>query len=115
MTRLVVIESPYKGDTERNVAYARACVRDSLLRGEYPLASHLLYTQLGILRDDVAQDRALGIDAGLAWAKHADLTAAYVDFGISSGMAHGIRDAKRAGRPVEYRRLGQAWDRKAAK
>ena len=32
--RLVILESPYAGDIERNVAYARACLRDSLLRGE---------------------------------------------------------------------------------
>ena len=34
--RLVVLESPYAGDVARNVRYARACLRDSLLRGEAP-------------------------------------------------------------------------------
>ncbi len=34
--RLVIIESPYAGAVETNVAYARAAVRDSLLRGEAP-------------------------------------------------------------------------------
>lgn len=43
--RLVILESPYAGNIEKNVAYARACVRDSLSRGEAPIASHLLYTQ----------------------------------------------------------------------
>ena len=30
--RRVILESPYVGDIEKNVAYARAAVRDSLLR-----------------------------------------------------------------------------------
>ena len=45
--RQVIFESPYAGNVEENVAYARAAVRDSLLRGELPIASHLLYTQPG--------------------------------------------------------------------
>ena len=49
--RLVIVESPYAGDIETNVKYARRCVKDSLMRGEAPIASHLLYTQEGILDD----------------------------------------------------------------
>ena len=63
----VILESPYAGDVERNVAYARACLRDSLLRGEAPIASHLLYTQPGVLDDQIPEERQMGIDAGLAW------------------------------------------------
>ena len=55
--RRVILESPYAGSVEENVAYARAAVRDSLLRGESPIASHLLYTQPGILRDGVPDER----------------------------------------------------------
>lgn len=69
--RLVIIESPFAGDVEKNIRYARACVRDSLLRGESPIASHLLYTQEGILNDDVPAERQHGIDAGLAWRRRA--------------------------------------------
>lgn len=49
----VILESPYAGDVERNLTYARECVRDSLSRGEAPIASHLLYTQEGILKDEI--------------------------------------------------------------
>ena len=70
--RLVILESPYAGDIERNVAYARECIRDCLLRGESPIASHLLFTQPGILRDDVPAERHLGIAAGLVWAEQAE-------------------------------------------
>ena len=49
---IVIIESPFAGDVDKNIEYARKCVRDSLNRGEAPSASHLLYTQPGILDDD---------------------------------------------------------------
>ncbi len=89
--RLVIIESPYAGKTQaeidNNVAYARACVRDSLARGEAPIASHLLYTQPGILRDEIPTERQWGIDAGLAWRSVAEASVVYTDFGISSGIS----------------------------
>lgn len=52
--RRVVLESPYAGNfivRWLNRRYARKCVRHSLSLGEAPIASHLLYTQRGILRD----------------------------------------------------------------
>jgi hypothetical protein len=103
--RRVILESPFAGDVERNVTYARACVRDSLSRGEAPIASHLLYTQPGILRDEVRAERQWGIDAGLAWAGQAEATVVYIDHGISTGMEYGVEHARAAGRPVEYRKL----------
>jgi hypothetical protein len=103
--RLVIIESPYAGDVATNVAYARAAVRDSLLRGEAPIASHLLYTQDGVLRDGVPEERRQGIDAGLAWGKVADATVVYTDLGMSSGMRYGIASAGTAGRRIEFRTI----------
>jgi hypothetical protein len=73
----VILESPFAGDVERNLRYARAALRDSLHRGEAPLASHLLYTQPGVLLD-------------------ADGT---------EGMAQGIERATREGRPLEFRNV----------
>lgn len=107
--RLVIIESPYAGDTEANVAYARACVHDAIIRGEAPFASHLLYTQPGILRDEVPAEREKGIAAALAWYRAADAAVVYTDRGISRGMEFGIATAKAAGKPVEYRSLGAPW------
>ena len=101
--RLVIIESPYAGDVERNVAYARACMADCLRRGEAPFASHLLYTQPGVLDDSVPSERKLGIEAGLAWGAMADATVVYTELGITAGMTQGIERAHAAGRPVEYR------------
>jgi len=81
-------------------------VRDSLLRGEAPIASHILYTQPGILDDAVAEERRQGIDAGLEWMHVADATVVYADLGISSGMRYGIEAAERSGKKVEFRCLG---------
>lgn len=103
--RRVILESPYAGDIDANVAYARSCVRDALSRGEAPIASHLLYTQPTILRDDDPAERAWGIEAGLAWLASAEATVVYEDRGISRGMAAGIAAAERVGIPVEYRRI----------
>jgi hypothetical protein len=107
---LVVIESPFAGDVESNTAYARAALKDCLTRGEYPIASHLLYTQPGVLDDLDPEDRELGIDAGLAWGKLADQTFVYLDQGVSKGMRAGIARAIADGRPVAYRRI-PGWER----
>jgi hypothetical protein len=102
---LVVIESPFAGDEEKNTKYARACMRDSLSKGEAPLASHLLYTQEGILNDGIPEERIRGIEAGLAWGKKASKTVVYTDLGISGGMEKGIQRAKDEGREIEFRNL----------
>lgn len=103
--KLVILESPYAGDVKRNVEYARKCIRDSLSRGEAPIASHLLYTQPGILNDDIPEERQWGIDAGLTWKVVADLSVVYTDYGVTKGMEYGIKAAEEAGIPVEYREI----------
>lgn len=113
MGKLVIIESPYRGidyrQLELNLRYARACMRDSFLRGEFPFASHLLYTQSGILEDKTLHERELGISAGLAWGAKAELTAVYLDL-ITDwkhfiGIVRGIQNARENDRPVEFRNL----------
>lgn len=102
---LVVIESPYAGDVERNLRYLRAAMADSLARGEAPFAGHGLYTQPGVLRDEVPEERAKGIAAGFAWGRVAETRAFYVDLGWSSGMKAGLEEAMRLGQLVERRTL----------
>lgn len=101
--KLVIIESPLSGDVERNTKYARECLLDSLKRGEAPLASHLLYTQ--VLDDTIPEERERGMYAGFAWGAKADLIAVYTDYGISKGMALGLERSGALGLPVEYRKL----------
>lgn len=106
--RRVIMESPYAGNVWqrwRNRRYARACLADCLRRGEAPFASHLLYTQRGVLRDGRPAERQRGIAAGFAWLAGATASAVYVDRGISSGMRAGIAAAMRAGVAIEFRAL----------
>lgn len=85
---LVIIESPFKTNATHtegaNVLYAKRCLLHSLYKGESPIASHLLYTQ--VLRDFDTDERNLGINAGLAWYKVCDKVVFYVDHGWSDGM-----------------------------
>lgn len=103
--KLVVIESPYAGDVEGNVAYAKRCVVDCLTRGESPYASHLFFTQPGLLDDRLPIERMAGINAGFAWGARADLVVVYVDRGMSRGMEQGIARALAANQPIEFRTL----------
>ena len=116
MARFVDIETPYRGanDTEvkQNIRYARACVRDSLSRGEIPFASHLFFTQPGILDDNNPQERDRGIIAGKTLIEALKAaTIVYTDRGTSEGMKLGIEKAQKSGRAVEYRTLGEDWEK----
>jgi hypothetical protein len=95
-------------------------LKDCLLRGEAPYASHLLYTQEGVLDDNKPEERRLGMEAGFAWGRAlepADCTnlarkakrVVYTDRGISGGMAEGIKLANKMDQEVEYRKLGGQW------
>ena len=109
LEKLVVIESPFKGkgyhETELNILYARACAHDCLTKGEYPYASHLFYTQDGILDDKDEKERWLGINAGIAWGNLSKKTVVYQDRGISKGMKYGIKRAEEKGKEIEFRNL----------
>lgn len=118
MTRRVVIESPYAGEfagdqatVERNLRYLRACMHDCLKRGEAPFASHGLYTQPGVLDDNDPYEREQGIQAGFAWRSVAHATVVYTDLGTSRGMEYGVKHANESGRQIEYRSLGDGWDK----
>lgn len=101
--RKVIVESPYRGDVIKNIEYARKCVRHCLIKGETPIASHLLYTQ--VLNDNIPAERELGISAGLDWLEVADAQIFYLDYGMSEGMMS-ARDIGMAHNvTIEYRRI----------
>lgn len=104
---LVIVESPFGGDVEYNIAYAKRAVHDCMIRGEAPIASHLLFTQPGVLDDDKPEERKLGIACGLAWYQAKVLVAAYVDLGISPGMKDALEYADATMTPIEYRTIGR--------
>jgi hypothetical protein len=103
--RRVIIESPYSGDVALNTDYARRAVADSVHRGEAPIASHLLFTQPGILNDLDPKERYLGMRAGWAWIDVADACVFYVDLGWSGGMRVARQRAIDSCKLIEVRKL----------
>lgn len=101
--KFVIIESPYSGDIDSNVEYAKDCMMDSITRMEVPFASHLLYTQ--VLDDKIQDERYAGMTLGYEVMKRADLVAVYTDKGISEGMESGIKLAKKHNKEIEYRSI----------
>lgn len=117
-TRIVILESPYAGarwdvppdhPDALNLRYLRACMADALSRGEIPVASHALYTQPGVLRDEVPEERATGILAGFDMA--ADLWRLgaprifCINLGWTGGMKAGREHAMKILQRIEIRRL----------
>ncbi len=116
--KLIIIESPFKGDVARNKRYLRACIRDCLSRGESPYASHRMLTDA--LDDDIPEERELGIEAGLAWRRAGVMQegivqeldnfepiahALYIDLGHSSGMLRAKKRYEDEGIPYQERLL----------
>lgn len=111
----VIVESPFMGKpgvtgngpgtTAFNLKYARAAIRDCILRGEAPFASHLLYTQEGVLRDEIHEERELGMGLGWHVMRRSNYIVVYTDLGFSSGMIRGVQAAIAAGRPARMRSL----------
>lgn len=109
----VIIESPFAGKTDeetaRNEEYLNAALAHSLDLGEFPVASHAIYTRKGVLDDKIPEERKKGIDAGFAWREVADKTVFYGDRGISQGMILGLEHSIGLGIPVTFRSLGNKW------
>lgn len=116
--KLVIIESPYKGNVSLNERYLRACIRDCINRGESPYASHRMLTDA--LDDTDPVERAIGIKAGLSWRnahmpiRDSDGTVIgytkvchifYVDLGKSEGMLLSKKLLDDEGTFYEERRL----------
>lgn len=108
--RIVIVESPFKPSDDtvaqyrgrysraellrQNLVYARLALLNALGRGEAPLASHLLYTQVWAESNDL---REAGIKAGIEMYHRVDLSALYVDLGVSAGMKLGQEHASLIG------------------
>jgi hypothetical protein len=103
----VIIESPYRGASQaerlRNVSYLKRCIRDCVLRGESPYASHMML--LGALDEDVPEERQRGIEAGYEWWNVAELIVFYTDYGWSAGMQKAMAFAITRGKRCEQRTL----------
>lgn len=98
---IVIVESPYAGDVEGNLAYARKACADCLGRQEVPYASHLFFTQF--LDDLAPAEREIGLTAGYAFWAHASKIVFYADRGWSSGMKRALARAQNIGMQIEER------------
>ena len=105
----VIMESPYAGDEDQikiNEIYGEFCMHDCLVNhNESPYASHLLYTRNNVLRDEVPEDRKLGIKAGFYWRDVAEETVFYIDLGQTPGMKLGVEDIWKKSKSYSERKL----------
>lgn len=96
--KLVYICSPYAGDIEKNVEFAKAACMYAMRQNCTPMAVHLLYPQL--LDDSEPVQRQAGIRMGLRVLEAAD-ELWLCGNRISEGMCAEIAAAKRLGIPVK--------------
>lgn len=61
--KLVYIASPYSGEIEKNVAFAKAACKYAIEQDCAPIAVHLIYPQL--LDDGVPKERETGLQLGI--------------------------------------------------
>lgn len=101
----ITIESPYAGDISRNRDYIYRCMKDSIHRGEAPIASHAIYPL--ILDESLITERNLGIEIGFAWMSVAEAVAFYTDYGWSPGMKAAKKRAQKLGKFIVHRLIGK--------
>lgn len=96
MKSVVMIESPYSGDIDRNIRYLLLCVAETgTVYDEVPYASHLYMTQHPRCRDFYTCDydekwtvltRDIAIENSQSFRHRCDKSIFYTDLGWSRGM-----------------------------
>lgn len=97
---MAYICSPYRGDTERNIIYARGLVKYAVNRGWTPICPHLYLPQ--ILDDNKPEERETALRVGLELLNSCDLILVGNRHGISEGMQAEIDRALELGMLVRY-------------
>lgn len=92
-----VSEADREAEQRSNIERALKACRILALMGIQPMAPHLYFTRF--LKDEVAEERAAGMQFGLSWLEQADELWAFGDT-VSEGMAQEIAMAKELGKPV---------------
>lgn len=96
-SKLIYIASPYAGDVEANVAFAKLACRYAIGQGHTPIAVHLLYPQM--LDDGDPAERELGLRLGHRVLRSCDELWAFGDR-ISAGMRREMEEAGTLGLPI---------------
>lgn len=89
---MVYICSPYRGDTVRNIEYAKELTRAAVAAGYAPVTTHLYLTQA--LDDENPEEREAGMSAGAEILHCCRYFLIGARYGISEGMKAEIRLAK---------------------
>jgi hypothetical protein len=108
----IIIESPYSGDIEANIAYLEKCMADSYFtRDEAPIATHLLWTRLSpdpkttTYVPDTEDGRKRALEKCRQLRKKVGRVAFYTDKGWSNGMKQARKECEEDGIPWEERSL----------
>lgn len=96
-SKLIYIASPYAGDVEANVAFAKLACRYAIDQGHTPIAVHLHYPQM--LDDGDPAERELGLRLGHRVLRSCDELWAFGDR-ISAGMRREMEEAGTLGLPI---------------
>ncbi len=97
--KLIYVASPYAGDVEKNIAFAKLACRYVMEQRHAFFAPHLLYPQ--ILDDTDPAERKTGLKFGLRILEICDELWVCGDR-ISTGMEAEIELAKQLGIPIRY-------------
>lgn len=100
--KLIYVASPYAGDVEKNVEYAKQACRTVMESGHVFFAPHLMYP--AVLDDARPEERQLGIEMGLTLLHRCDELWAFGPC-VSSGMQTEIAEAERLRIPVRRMEL----------
>lgn len=93
--KLIYICSPYRGEVERNLQYARELPRIALDNDFVPITPHLYLTQA--INDEVPEEREKGMEAGKELLKHCKYILIGSKYGLSAGMLEEIEIALQCG------------------
>lgn len=96
--KLIFVASPYAGDVEKNIEYAKEACRHVLNKGNAFFCPHLIYPQ--ILNDDNTEERKIGIRMGKEFLNKCDEVWVFGNH-ISNGMFEEIEFARSRGIPIK--------------
>lgn len=102
--RRVLLETPYDGDLERNIAYCERAIRHSMSLNESPISLLWFLGRFPIHAG--VEARSIAIRSLHAWIRICDCMVMYRDYGLSDSMNSGITQALRAKTAIEYRFIG---------
>lgn len=95
----IYVCSPYRGEVEKNVKFAKKICRKIVMEGNLPIAPHLYFTQF--MDDNIEVERNKAIDINLKILNNCDLLLICGNH-VSSGMGQEIKYAKENGIEVKY-------------